>query len=67
MVFVLFLKITESGEYDFDFDCVTVPVRLSYLSSFDVVRNSNKDGNYTVEDVEDGYLQITFTGPANTD
>ena len=65
MIFVLFLYITDEGEYDFDFDCVTVPIRLSFLSSFDVVRNSNKYGNYTVEDVEDGYLQITFTGPRN--
>ena len=65
IIFILFIHITDEGVYDLDFDLVQVPIRLSYLSSFDVVRNSNKQSNYTVEDTDDGYLQITFNGPTD--
>lgn len=67
IVFVLFLNVNDEGVYDYDFDVVSIPIRLSYLSASDVVANSSKQGNYTVEDVEDGYLQITFNGPIDPD
>lgn len=65
VIFVLFLHIHEDGTYDYDFDCVTVPIRLSFLSTADIVANSSKQSNYVAEDTEDGYLQITFNGPKN--
>lgn len=65
VIFVLFLHIKEDGTYDYDFDCVTVPIRLSFLSTVDIVANSSKQSNYVAENTEDGYLQITFNGPTD--